>query len=246
MSSVIGEAVRRVTGLVVSASAGRGGGTVARLVAVSKTKPVVDVQAAYDAGQRDFGENYVQELAQKAPLLPSDVRWRFIGKLQSNKVKALLSATAAGGIHNLHCVETVDSRKLATRLNTVCGTVGREAPLHVMVQLNTSGEGTKSGVADAAAAVELARYIEGAECARLRLAGLMTIGLPADETCFAALAEARDAVGAALGRDPAELELSMGMSGDFEQAIACGATSVRVGSTIFGVRPVKLENDKIE
>ena len=236
MASKVGEAVKRVSGLVKSAASACGCASGVRLVAVSKFQPLGALQEAYDAGQRDFGENYVQELVEKAPQMPSDVRWHFIGKLQGNKAKSLL-----GAVPNLHCVETVDTLKLANRLNTVCASLGcrdASAPLEVMVQLNTSGEASKSGVACAADAVALAQHID-ASCERLRVAGLMTIGQQADEGCFTALVEARAAVGAALGRDPAQLHLSMGMSGDFEQAIACGSTNVRVGSTIFGARPAK-------
>ena len=106
-----------------------------RLVAVSKLFPPEDIQAAYDAGHRHFGENYIQELAGKASALPNDIKWHFIGALQSNKCKAL-----AEKVPNLWCVETVDSRKKAHLLEagTVAG--GREESLRVFIQVNTSGE----------------------------------------------------------------------------------------------------------
>ena len=100
-----------------------------RLVAVSKTKPLEDLQEAYDAGQRHFGENYVQELVAKAPAMPEDVRWHFIGNLQSNKCKQVVA------IENVFLVETVDKPKLAKALNKACVSVGRANPLNVLVQV---------------------------------------------------------------------------------------------------------------
>ncbi|KAG2444301.1 hypothetical protein HXX76_001058 [Chlamydomonas incerta] len=207
-----------------------------RLVAVSKTKPVEALQEAYDAGQRVFGENYVQEMLDKAPALPGDVQWHFIGHLQSNKVKAVIE-----GVPSLAMVETVDSAKLADKLNKVLeGVSGRTGPLAVMVQVNTSGEESKYGV-EPADCVALAKHI-AQNCPKLRLAGLMTIGMPdysSRPENFTCLAACRDAVAAELGLAPDSLELSMGMSGDFEQAIEMGSTNVRVGSTIFGAREYK-------
>ena len=203
-----------------------------RLVAVSKTKPLELLREAYDAGQRDFGENYVQEIVAKAPEMPADVVWRFIGKLQSKKAKVLVR-----GVPALACVETLDSAKLADRLQTAVAALDppRAAPLGVMVQVNTSPwEGTKSGVlAEEAAA--LAAHVIGS-CPALRFAGLMTIGEPGNPACFAALRECRAAVAAELGLPADGITLSMGMSGDFEAAIAAGSDSVRVGSSIFGAR----------
>ncbi|GLC39504.1 hypothetical protein PLESTF_001853800 [Pleodorina starrii] len=203
-----------------------------RLVAVSKTKPVEALQEAYDAGQRVFGENYVQEMLDKAPALPSDVQWHFIGHLQSNKVKAIVES-----VPNLAMVETVDSTKLADKLNRAVETAGRSQPLPVMVQVNTSGEESKYGV-EPGECVQLAAHI-AKSCPHLRLAGLMTIGMPdysSRPENFQCLAECRTQVAAALGLVSEQLELSMGMSGDFEQAIEMGSTNIRVGSTIFGAR----------
>ena len=151
--------------------------------------------------------------------------------MQSNKAKPLVQ-----GVRNLAVVETLDSSKLADRLQTAVAAVEppRE-PLGVMVQVNTSPwEGTKSGVlADDVPA--LAEHIR-ASCPSLRLAGLMTIGAPGDASCFDTLRECRDALAARLGVPPSALELSMGMSNDFERAIAGGSDSVRVGSSVFGAR----------
>ena len=208
-----------------------------RLVAVSKTKSVECVRNAYEAGQRVFGENYVNEITDKAPRMPPDTVWRFIGHLQSNKAKELVQ-----GVDSLECVETVDSAKLASKLDAaVAGSKRADRPLDVLIQVNTSGEESKSGVEPAdGSAVTLAKHILK-ECPRLRLKGFMTIGMP-DYTStpenFACLLRVREATGAELGIPVDALELSMGMSGDYEAAIAMGSTNVRVGSTIFGKRAV--------
>ena len=215
-----------------TASARAGRSHPARLVAVSKTKPASAVQEAYDAGHRDFGENYVQELLDKAPVLPSDIRWHFIGHLQSNKAKALVE-----GVPSLTMVETIDSEKLANKLDAAVGGAGRP-PLTVFVQVNTSGEESKYGVDPGEACVSLAKHIANT-CPNLKLAGLMTIGMPdysSRPENFECLAQCRKEVAAAVGVPADQLELSMGMSGDFEAAIEMGSTNVRVGSTIFGAR----------
>ena len=204
--------------------------TPVRLVAVSKTKPIELLQSAYDAGCRNFGENYVQELVEKAPQLPDDIHWHFIGALQSNKanmlVKAVKSATQL-------TVETVSSMKIANKLNNAVPDDGGK--LKVFVQVNTSGEDTKSGMAPGDECVALCEHITQ-NCPKLELRGLMTIGAPGDLSCFEVLKDCRSKVAEALGVEEDDLELSMGMSGDFEQAIAAGSTNVRVGSTIFGER----------
>jgi len=184
---------------------------------VSKFKPAEDLRACYDAGQRDFGENYAQQLVEKASMLPRDVRWHFIGTVQSNKAKVL------AGIENLYAVQTVASTRVADALNRYRPV--EHGPIRVFIQLNTSGEQTKAGIdiasisspaAAAAAAgatggggesegagtggeaeaeeklVQLATYIIRS-CPRLRLVGLMTIGKPdSGEEDFVALREARD------------------------------------------------------
>lgn len=213
--------------------------TATRLVAVSKTKPVEQLREVYDAGHKIFGENYVQEILEKAPKLPKDISWHFVGHIQSNKAKALVQ-----GVPNLKVVETVDSKKLADKLNVAveqCKALREERLLDVMVQVNTSGEESKYGVAPGENVVDLAKHIRD-NCKELKLIGLMTIGMP-DYTSkpenFDCLKEERKRVCDALdlGEDyERALELSMGMSGDFENAIAMGSTNVRVGSTIFGAR----------
>eukprot|EP00930_Biecheleria_cincta_P007874 TRINITY_DN109168_c0_g1_i1.p1 TRINITY_DN109168_c0_g1~~TRINITY_DN109168_c0_g1_i1.p1 ORF type:complete len:244 (+),score=52.81 TRINITY_DN109168_c0_g1_i1:225-956(+) len=204
-----------------------------RLVAVSKTKPVEDLKQAYDAGHRHFGENYVQEVVEKAPLLPADVQWHFIGHLQSNKVTSLVKACP-----NLACLETIDSEKLARAVDKAWQAAYPERPLRVMIQVNSSGEETKNGV-EAKDVAGLARII-AQDCSGLQLAGLMTIGAPDYSGCrtedFETLRRCRDESAAAIGVDADALEMSMGMSSDYETAIREGSTSVRVGSSIFGAR----------
>ena len=205
-----------------------------RLVAVSKFHSAELVKAAYATGHRHFGENYVQELVEKSQALDSDIHWHFIGHLQSNKAKTLVQ-----GCKNLAVVESVDSAKLANKLNTAVASVDRP-PLAVFIQVNTSGEASKSGV-EPGEEVALAQHIEG-NCKALKVKGLMTIGMP-DYTCrpenMECLKKCRQQVAAALQVPEDSLELSMGMSGDFEAAILMGSTNVRVGSSIFGPRPQK-------
>jgi pyridoxal phosphate enzyme (YggS family) len=196
------------------------------LVAVSKVHPARAIREAYAAGQRHFGENYAQELRDKAAELADlpDIRWHFIGHLQRNKAKYVAPSAAL--------VETVDSRRLVDELVRQAERADRE--LGCLVQVNVGGEEQKSGC-EPDEAESIVAAVEAAP--RLALAGLMTIppwDLEADETrvWFEALRELRDRLGGA-DRLP---HLSMGMSHDFEEAIDEGATIVRVGTAIFGAR----------
>jgi len=230
-----------------------------RLVAVSKTKPVELLMEAYNAGQRHFGENYAQELIQKADEMPSDIKWHFIGPLQSNKAGPLVKSL---GLKKLVCVETVSTMKLAQKLDHAVRAWieqqqqqqqgeesesilnGQEEPkLGIYIQVNTSGEDTKSGVSDEKECAALAKEI-AESCPNLRIDGLMTIGAPGDLSCFDLLVECRKSVAEILSVDVDSLELSMGMSGDYVEAIQRGATSVRVGSTIFGARDYSNKSTK--
>lgn len=228
----ISDSISEVLRMAADAAQRAGRTTVPRLVAVSKTKPAGAVQEAYDAGHRHFGENYVQEIVEKSPQLPRDISWHFIGHLQSNKVKALLE-----GVPSLVAIETVDSAKLANKLNNAVGSMGRNN-LDVFVQVNTSGEESKYGVEPGDDCTALCQYIS-LECPHLRLAGLMTIGMPdysSRPENFECLKKCREQVANVLGVQEQSLELSMGMSGDFVQATEMGSTNIRVGSTIFGAR----------
>ena len=201
------------------------------LLAVTKTCPGVSVRAAHAAGQRDFGENYVQEaLAKIAELadLRAELQWHLIGPLQSNKAREVAA--------HFDWVHSVDRMKLAQRLSDL--RPPELGPLQVCLQVNISGEDSKSGVAPEAA-LALAREV--ATLPRLKLRGLMAIPQAADDLAaqrephraLRKLLEAMNAQG--LGLDT----LSIGMSSDLEAAVAEGATWVRVGTAIFGSRPAK-------
>ena len=199
-----------------------------RLVAVSKTKPAEMVNEAVRAGQRLFGENYVQELAAKAPAVAQPVEWHFIGHLQSNKVRQI-----AGLVTMIH---SVDRLSLAEEIDRQWAKLGKSC--EVLVQVKVSGETTKSGTTTAAA-VELLRGV--ATLPRLRVRGLMTMPPFFDDPeaarpYFRALRQLSEEIGRLAIPGVAMAELSMGMSGDFEVAIEEGATLVRVGSAIFGER----------
>jgi pyridoxal phosphate enzyme (YggS family) len=196
------------------------------LVAVSKTKSPEMIREAYAAGQRAFGENYAQELGDKAAVLADlpDIAWHFIGHLQSNKAK--LVARVSRVVHTVH------SRDLAAELGKRAAAASR-TPLDVLVEVKLSEEASKHGVAPSELA-ELLDAIEKDE--RLRLRGLMTMPPPDDLAVAKRVFDDLAALRARYG-GPARLpELSMGMTHDLEIAIASGATMVRVGTAIFGER----------
>jgi pyridoxal phosphate enzyme (YggS family) len=173
MESQIQSTIKSIIGQIAVAQKASPLGQSVKLIAVSKTKAVEIIQEAYDGGQRDFGENYVHEIEAKAPLLPQDINWHFIGHLQSNKISKVM-------VDNLHCIQTVDSQKLAGKLQTSCKAKDRN--LNVMVQLSTSDEDTKNGL-DLPEALEVVNFIR-TECDRLRFTGFMTIGKSGDLTSF--------------------------------------------------------------
>ena len=196
------------------------------LVAVGKTFPAADLRAAHAVGQRDFGENQVQEAIAKIERL-RDIAlvWHFIGPVQSNKTRAVAE--------HFDWVHSVDRLRIAERLSAQRPETF--PPLQVCVQVNVSGEASKSGVAPTET-LALARGV--ARLPRLRLRGLMTIPEPTTDMALARqrFETVRD-LQAGLVRDGLPLDtLSMGMSDDLEAAIAAGATMVRVGSAIFGPR----------
>ncbi len=191
-----------------------------RLVAISKKQPEERVRAAMDAGLREFGENYAQELAARVSSFSEveGVRWRFVGPLQSNKVNLVVRTGAA--IDSLHSPDLADALRRRVR----------HQPIEVLIQVNTAGESQKSGCAPSAvpALVEAVRAMP-----ELNLRGLMTVPPFTDDP-----EDARPHFRtlAALARSLALSELSMGMSADFEVAIEEGATMIRVGTDLFGPR----------
>jgi PLP dependent protein len=219
------------------ASAGRAPGS-ARLIAVSKFQPASAIRTAYAAGQRDFGENYVQELQEKAAALAdlTELRWHMIGHLQRNKARSV--APIASLVHTVHSVELareLDKRAAAVALDGARAFLTGERRLAVLVEVNVGGEAQKSGCAPDAVGDVLQAL---SDAPHLRVAGLMCVPPHTDapsgaKPFFDELVRLRDVHGGA-ERLP---ELSMGMTADLEYAVAAGATIVRVGTAIFGERP---------
>jgi len=208
------------------------------LLAVSKLKPASDIQILYDHGVREFGENYVQELVEKAELLPSDIKWHFIGGLQTNKCKDLAK------VPNLAYIETLDSLKKAKKLNEARGNYQPDQPaIKCDIQINTSDENQKSGLQDENEIFEMVQYLVSDENKYVTLSGLMTIGSwdvshteGEENKDFATLVQWKQKIDEKFG---SKVRLSMGMSADFKQAIKQGTSEVRIGTDIFGVRPPK-------
>jgi PLP dependent protein len=212
-------------------SAGRDPSSV-RLVAVSKTFPLDAVRDAYAAGQRDFGENRVQEALQKIEAsVDLSIRWHLLGHLQTNKARKAAPAFAM--------IQSIDGVDLLQKIDAAAADTGHAPEL--LIQVDLAGEATKHGAPPA----DIPRIFEAAaRCRAARVAGLMTLppapDAPEDaRPWFRKLRDLREHWRAA--GVPAEMlrELSMGMSGDFEVAVEEGATLVRVGTAIFGSRPVQ-------
>lgn len=208
-------------------AAGRAEGSVEVLLATKTVEPS-RILAAIAAGYDLIGENRVQEVTGKADALRElPHRTHFIGRLQSNKVNQLLP--------HIECLQSLDSADLAARVNTRLAALDRR--LDVFIQVNVTGEDTKGGVTPDDV-LALSEVVAGLDALRLR--GFMTIGLPSDDPAavragYRRLAEVRArALDAGIQGATA---LSMGMSGDFAEAIAEGATMIRVGSAVFGARP---------
>jgi PLP dependent protein len=200
----------------------------ATLVAVSKTKPVADIQALYNLGQRDFGENYVQELVDKQAQLPTDIRWHFIGHLQSNKVKYI-----APFVHLIHGVDSAgllkEISKQALKLNRT---------LHCLLQIHIAQEETKFGL-DAAEVQQLLQQ----SYPQVNIDGLMGMASFSDDTQlveneFKGLKALFDAIKTQHPELGQFNTLSMGMSADYQIAMAQGSNMVRIGSMLFGARGV--------
>lgn len=202
------------------------------LVAVSKTKPAEAIKELYDMGQRDFGENYVQELVQKQQQLPQDIRWHFIGHLQSNKVKYIAPF--------IHLIHSIDSFKLLKEVNKQAIKVNRI--INVLLQVHVAKEETKFGL-DEKELGELTdtNGVELSELKHVKISGLMAMASFTDDKEkvrkeFKLLKSLFDKY-APLQTANCKLEtLSMGMSGDYLIAIEEGSTMVRIGSLVFGER----------
>ncbi len=208
--------------------------TAVKLIAVSKTKPVESINEAYDAGQRIFGENMVQELVDKAEKLPKDIEWHLIGHLQTNKVKYI-----APFITMIH---SVDSIKLLQEINKQA--LKNDRVIDCLLQIYIADEDTKYGM-DFAETVELLRSEEFKALKNIKVCGLMGIATLTDnprmirdefyelKTLFSGLKETF------FRKDPDFNEISMGMSGDYKIAVEQGSTMIRLGSTLFGNRAKK-------
>jgi len=201
-----------------------------RLVAVSKTKPPADILALYTIGQRDFGENYVQELVDKQARLPSDIQWHFIGHLQSNKVKYLAPF--------VHLIHGVDSFKLLKEINKQAAKCNRI--IDVLLQIHIASEETKFGL-DESELDELLASPDLSALKNVRICGLMGMASFSDDKNLV-----RDEFKMLKGIFESKKHiqtpnfkpetLSMGMSGDYKVAIEEGSTMVRIGSLLFGAR----------
>ena len=206
---------------------GRTSGSV-RLLAVSKTRPKEDIYAAFSENQRHFGENYLQDALSKIEDMgETSIEWHFIGPIQSNKTRQIAE--------NFHWVHTIDRLKIAQRLSEQRDS--KQKPLNICIQVNVSGEESKSGVTPEET-LSLAKQI--AELPNIHLRGLMTIPASSDDyeqqrKPFKLLRELKDEIQS----KGIELDtLSMGMSNDMEAAIAEGSTMVRIGTSIFGARNI--------
>lgn len=205
-----------------------------KLVAVSKNHPVESIQEAYDAGQRIFGENLVQEMVDKQAQLPSDIEWHLIGHLQTNKVKYIASF--------VHLIESVDSLKLLKEINKQA--LKHQRVIDCLLQIYIADEDTKFGLGFDEA-VELLRDEELQSLQNVRIIGLMGIATNTGsegqtKAEFNELKVLFDGIKASFFRKEASFkEISMGMSGDYKLAISQGSTMVRIGSNIFGKRVIK-------
>lgn len=204
------------------------------LVAVSKTKPAEMIREIYDAGQRDFGENKVQEMTAKNEILPADIRWHLIGHLQTNKVKYIVGKA--------HMIHSVDSVRLAQTISREA--VKHECEVSILIEVNVAGEESKFGVAPEDTE-SLVRQI--ADLPGVKICGLMTIAPNVsnpeeNRPVFKRLKELSVDIGDKNINNVTMNVLSMGMTGDYEVAVEEGATIVRVGTGIFGQRSYNIQN----
>lgn len=198
----------------------------ATLVAVSKTKPVVDILEAYEAGQRDFGENKIQEMTEKWEQLPKDIRWHMIGHVQRNKVKYMAPF--------VHLIHAVDSLKLLTEINKQAQKHHRT--INCLLQVYIAKEETKFGL-DPDEVIELLESDEFKALKNIRIAGLMGMAtFTENESQIKSEFENIQNLFNSIKDTYQFTELSIGMSGDYEIAMQCDSTMVRIGSAIFGER----------
>jgi uncharacterized pyridoxal phosphate-containing UPF0001 family protein len=213
-------------------------GKTVQLVAVSKLKPVEDIQALYELGQRDFGENYVQELVTKQALLPKDIRWHFIGHLQSNKVKQLAPF--------VHLIQGVDSLRLLQEIDKQAQRQGR--PIHCLLQVHIAAEETKFGFDEKELDGVMSEIRNGMGIdaggsdgkppagGSIRVIGLMGMASLSDDPDLARKEFGRLKALFDKYFPAAPAVLSMGMSGDYKIAVEEGSNMVRIGSLLFGTR----------
>lgn len=199
------------------------------LVAVSKTKPAQAIELLYNAGQRDFGENRVQELTEKASLLPKDIRWHLIGHLQKNKVKYIVPF--------IHLIHSVDSLDLLTVIDKEAGKINKV--VNILLQIHIAEEDTKYGLNESELNEIIIQFNEG-KFQHVRICGLMGMATFTENQAqiikeFESLKGYFDH-SKSLINSPAFTILSMGMSGDYMLAIEIGSNMIRVGSALFGSR----------
>ena len=192
------------------------------LIAVSKMKPVEDIQELYDLGQRDFGENYVQELMDKQALLPADIRWHFVGHLQSNKIKYIASF--------IYLIQSVDSISLLKEIDKQAGKHNRK--INCLLQVHIADEQTKFGFEEGEVL-----NIQPEEYKNVTICGLMGMAtFTEDKDQIISEFEKLNTLYAKIQPSLSGNIMSMGMSDDYGIAISCGSNMVRIGSMLFGKR----------
>jgi pyridoxal phosphate enzyme (YggS family) len=198
-----------------------------KLLVVTKKRPIEQIMEIYNEGHRDFGENYVHEIIEKSDKLPQDINWHFIGHLQSNKCKKLISS-----VKNLKVVESVDSLNLAEELNKQCIKLGTEK-LKIYLQVNISEEKTKSGL-EKSEVVELYEKISQS-FEKIEVSGIMSLGDIGNIQQFNEMMKIKLEICEKFKIDNNNFQISMGTSDDYEEAIKCGSNEIRVGGLIFDV-----------
>lgn len=199
-------------------------GSCAKLIGVTKTKPVEMILEAYSAGLRDFGENHTNELLAKIDELPKDIRWHMIGHLQTNKVKALLKK-------DIFLIHSVDSLKLAETINKFAGAYNKKQ--NVLLEVNITGESSKTGYSLSELYSDISNLIK---LQNINILGLMCVAKRGESSVkyFEGLKQIMTDINNKFNINLKEL--SMGMTNDYVDAIKCGATYIRVGRGIFGER----------